>query len=102
MLINITTKLLIVFIAGVLIGAIIATAGFLIFAKSCKSHSDRFAPPSFNQAESSEMPGNNQFRQMPGKDNQSGKQNQPPQKPDSNSQEDLPQVPDFNNQESSN
>ena len=59
MLINITKKIVIVFITGVLIGAIIATAGFLIFAKFQNRCSDRPTPPSFSQSQNPGMPGAN-------------------------------------------
>ena len=112
MLINITAKLVIVLIAGVLIGAIIATAGFLIFSKSCSRHSDRFAPQKFSQPENSGMPGGDSQSDFGKSDkssksqndsgNQNRNQNQPPQKPDGNIEENMPQEPDLNSRESSN
>lgn len=59
MLINITKKIVIVFIIGVLVGAIVATAGFLIFSKTSKLDRNCPAPPSFSQSENSGMPGMN-------------------------------------------
>ncbi len=106
MLINITKKLVIVFVIGVLIGAIIATAGFLIFSKSQKQCSDRPAPPSFSQSENSGMPGmnggNNQgnfsksdksSKSQDNSGNQNGNQNQPPQMPIGEGENSMPLAP---------
>ena len=111
MLINITKKLVIVFVIGVLIGAIIATAGFLIFSKSQKQYSDRPTPPSFSQTDNSEMPdmngGNNQGNF--GKDdkfsksqNNNGNQNQPPQMPGGEGGNGMLQAPGSDSQANSN
>ena len=101
MLVNITKKLVIVFIIGLLIGAIITTAGFLIFSKSRGQSSDLPTPPSFSQSENSGMPGgdnqsdfgNGNFQQMPGNNGgQNGNQNQPPQMPNGQGGNGMPQV----------
>lgn len=103
MLINITKKIVIVFIIGVLVGAIIATAGFLIFSKSHRQCFDRPAPPSFSQSENSGMPGGNNQSDFGKSDkasksqndngNQNRDQNQPPQMPSGESGNSMPQAP---------
>ena len=108
MLINITKKFVMVFTIGVLIGAMIVTAGFLVFAKSQKQSSHRSTPPSFSQSENSGMPGMNDGNRQGnfGQSDQSSKSqgnngNQgelPPQKPDGDNQGNIPQAPDSNSQ----
>lgn len=115
MLINITKKLVIVFIIGVLIGAIIATAGFLIFSKSHRQCSDRPTPPSFSQTDNSGMPGmnggNNQgnfsksdksSKSQGNSGNQNGNQNKPQQMPNGEGGNGMPQVPGSNSTTNSN
>lgn len=115
MLINITKKLVIVFVIGVLIGAIIATAGFLIFSKSHRQCSDRPTPPSFSQSDNSGMPGmnggNNQgnfsksdksSKSQDGSGNQNGNQNQPPQMPGGEGGNGMSQAPDSDSTANSN
>ena len=110
MLVNITKKIVVVFVIGVLIGAIIATAGFLIFSKSHGQCSDRPTPPSFSQSKNSGMPGMNGSNSQGdfGKSNKSsklqdnnGNQNQPPQMPSGESGNAMPQTPDLNSQANS-
>lgn len=102
MLINITKKLVIVFIIGVLIGAIIATAGFLIFSKSHRQCSDRPTPPSFSQTDNSGMSGmnggNNQGNfsksdKSSKSQGNSGNQNKPQQMPIGEGGNGMPQAP---------
>ena len=111
MLVNITKKTVIVFIIGVLTGAIIATAGFLIFSK-CKSAGGNMSPPSFSQTDGNVLPGvtdgngqngfNNggQPPQMPGGSNSGSSDNsqngQPPQMPNGNFGDGAPQLPGGN------
>ena len=103
MLVNITKKLVIVFIIGILIGAIITTAGFLIFSKVCKTGDAKMTPPSFSQSDNSNLPEIN-GRSNNGNFNNNG---QPPQMPNGNgngnsdsqgnNQLQLPEAPDGNN-----
>ena len=109
MLINITKKLVIVFIIGVLIGAIIATAGFLIFSKSQKQCSDRPTPPSFSQSDSSGMPdmhgGNNQgnfSKSDRSSKSQNNNDNQTPQMPGGEGGNGMLQAPGSDSQANSN
>ncbi|MBO4693510.1 MAG: hypothetical protein J5659_03850 [Clostridia bacterium] len=113
MLVNITKKVVIVFIIGVLIGAIIATTGFLIFAKTSRSTSNGMMPPSFSQSENSGLPGenggnsqnnfgnNNQPPQMPGAGNSANGENsqafQQPEMSNGNNQGSVPQLPGNSN-----
>ena len=102
MLINITKKLIIVFIIGILVGAIITTAGFLIFAKVSGHNNAGMTPPSFSQSNNSKLPGISDGNND-GKFNDNG---QPPQMPngnnsgsqDSNNQIQLPEAPGGGNQ----
>lgn len=110
MLVNITKKIVIVFIIGVLVGAIIATAGFLIFSKTCGSRDIKAAPPAFSQNDNGGMPGrndnnakgnfgnngrqNDKLPQMPGGNNGSNAQNQqPPQASGNNSDNNVLPLP---------
>ena len=102
MLINITKKLVIVFIIGILVGAIITTAGFLIFSKTCGAKNNNMTPPGFSQSDNS----NNSA--LPGfSDGNSGNFNgkgQPPQMPNENGNSrnsQLPEAPGENNSNSS-
>lgn len=113
MLINITKKLVLVFVIGVLVGAIIATAGFLIFTKTQGQSGDRPTPPAFGQSENSGMPGgpgmngengqddiNQHDKSSKSKDGNSGQSGdqgeQPPEKPDGDRPEAAPQAPESN------
>lgn len=67
------------FIIGVLVGAIIATAGFLIYNKTIRNNS--------NQPEMMQMNGNGQM-------NENGQMEQPPEMPSGDNGEEPPAKPD--------
>ena len=73
------------FIIGVLVGAIIATTGFLIYNKTVKTNS--------NQPEMMQMDGNGQMMGQP-----SGDMEEPPEKPSGDNGEEPPTKPDDVNQ----
>lgn len=77
------------FIIGILVGAIIATTGFLIYSKTVANNS--------KQQEIMQMDGN---RQMGGQ--QSGNMEQPPEKPDGDNSEEPPAKPEEMNTNTSN
>lgn len=68
------------FIIGILVGAIIATTGFLIYSKSTASN--------FKKNEMMQMKGNGQMG------GQQGDMNEPPEKPDGNNGEQPPAKPE--------
>lgn len=72
------------FIIGLLVGAIIATAGFLIYSKTVANNS--------NQPEMMQMNGNGQ---MGGQ--QPGSMEEPPEKPDGDNGEQPPAKPEDSN-----
>ena len=120
MVVNITKKIVLTFVIGLLVGAIITTACFLIFTK-CSNHKGNMPnQPSFSQQGNLSMPGqdsrsnsdsNQNQQQLPAQNGQTGDQNanqngnqmQPPELPgNSNSNsgvnaESLPQLPNSNN-----
>ena len=124
MVVNITKKIVLTFVIGLLVGAIITTACFLIFSKCAHKDGNMPNQPSFSQQGNLGMPGkdsrsnsdsNQNQQQLPGQNGQTGDQNanqngnqngsqmQPPELPgNSNSNsgsnaESLPQVPNSNN-----
>ena len=68
------------FIIGALVGAIIATTGFLIYNKTVKTNS--------NQPEMMQMNGNGQMMQP------SGNMEEPPEKPSGDNSEEPPTKPE--------
>lgn len=77
-------KKILPFVIGVLVGAIIATAGFLIYNKSLSNNS--------TQSEMMQMNGNGQM-QPPSNDNMG----EPPAKPDGENGEEPPAKPEDSN-----
>ena len=89
MQVNITKKNLIVLALGFLAGAIVATTGFLIFAKGADAK-HKHTPPSFSQSqdygmrgiggESNELPDNNSNSKKGTKENKNSKNQETPPK----------------------
>lgn len=72
------------FIIGVLVGAIIATAGFLIYNKSVVNTSNQSGMMEMNENEQMEKP--------------SGNMGEPPEKPDGDNGEEPPAKPEETNE----
>lgn len=111
MTVNITKKTVTVFIIGLLIGAIITAAGFLIFAKNSNHRFEQGMPQSISQQGNFDLPGQNgqqesdqngNLKEIPGNNNnqngtmqgnQNGNQQQPPQLPSNNGSGNTNQAP---------
>ena len=84
-------------IIGVLIGAIITTAGFLIYNKTLKNSSNQPEMMQMNENGQMEAPANGNMEEPPAKpDGDNGEE--PPAKPDGDNGEESPEKPeDLNN-----
>lgn len=85
---------LLVFIIGLLLGAIIATGAFVVCTKTCHSNGHRQEVMQLPGGNNNQNNQNNQPPSMPnGNNNQNSQNNQPPEMPsDNNSQSDNAQT----------